>query len=242
MSENNDAFVNDSPSFDKQDDNPDGENENAEPPKPPKKKATRQIPQYLRILMSMAGMDADDLNVDMSTAWVRVESTGLITNVPVPFLAPEALETLEAKGHSGHTTFEFSRNSGEGLIAYMATQLREPENNPDDETTWNADVPEQIQNTFIVQEQKISQLTAMINKLSEDPLKPLEVAFTLMDRLAEFNEKVMSRIPQGATGGGLDVQKIVDTIATVTEVVKGSVGTPQGDPNGKMDGDLNDGE
>ena len=242
MTDETDGFVKDQ-TFDNQNNDPDEtEQTKPEPPEPSKKKVSRQIPAYLRLLMSMPGMNPDDLAVDVSTAWVLVESSGLITNIPVPFLAPEALETLENKGHSGHTTFQFTKVQGEGLIAYMACMLREIENDPEDETTWNADVPEQVQNTLIAQEMKISNLTAMIAKLAEDPLKPLETAFTLMDRLGEFNEKIMSRIPQGA-GGGVNLEKVIDTIATVTDVVKGVVGgIPAGDPNGPMDGDIPDGE
>lgn len=244
MVEETDGFVPNNPAFDNPNYDPDAEIEDKpEPMQPPPKKAARQIPAYLRLLMSMPGMNPNDLAVDVSTAWVLVESSGLITNIPVAFLAPEALETLENKGHSGHTTFQFTKKQGEDLIAYMACMLREIENDPEDETTWNADVPEQVQSTLIAQEMKISGMETLIKQMLADPLAPLESAFKVMDRVSEFSEKMMSKLPQGAGGSGLDVSKIIDTIATVTEVAKGVVGgVPSGDPNKPMDGDLPDDE
>lgn len=244
MTDETDGFVKDNPGFDNPGYDPADDDDAPRPePKPPiQQKAPHPIPAYLQLLMSMPGMNALDLAVDLSTAWVVVNSNGLVLNTPLAFLAPEALATLEAKGHGGHTTFQFSKNQGADLIAYMACELRVPEGGSENEAEWGSDVSPEIQNALIAQEQKISVLTVQLNRMLEDPLKPLETAFTIMDRMGEYTDKMMSRLPKGA-GGGLDVSKIVDTIATVTEVVKGAVGgVPGGDPNQPINGDIPDGE
>jgi len=210
--------------------------------KKPSSRKQYPLPDFLDSLVTLPGIDAEILKrLDMSTAWILVKSDHGTTKMPVAHLSPDAYVILTDNiGHHGHAKFTFlqSENSRHPIYAAAMFPTPDAEQYSDDDQT-----NDQLTDMFVKQNQRFSIIEKALEQMIGDPLKPLEHAFNMMDRMGEFMEKAQSRMIQGAGGGGFDIKKMVDTIATVTDVVKGAVGgVPPGDPNGPMKGDVPDGE
>ena len=205
------------------DDAPDAE---APPPAPrPRPRAQAgTVPAYLRDLLAMPGVDPGALDgVPVGTAWVKIESAnGAARQMPLAFLAPEALDTLADLGFENHTTFEIRGSQSGPVLRYFACQLDELE--PEEQAEASADLgagDARLIELLTRQQIQINALTAKIEAAGVDPFAGLEKSFALFERFG----KIMARVvPPALPAAGNDLARIIDVVGQVAPLFNRGAG------------------
>jgi hypothetical protein len=206
-----------------------------EPPGAPEAGGT--VPAYLAELLSLPGAGADVLRgVNLSTAWVQIESVGGQTQLmPLAFLAPDALETLAEYGFQGHTTFEVRVSKTGRVCCYFAVRLPELEAEPEDQLIQQAAAEAgaggspallgmlaRQQAELAETRRQIAQLLAQQQQAQADPMAGLERAFSLMDRLAQVAGRLFQAAPAPAPQS--DLGAVLDVVGKVAPLLGRSGG------------------
>lgn len=207
------------------DDGPDTQPQPAPLPRRPRAPAgAGNVPSYLRDLLAMPGVDPGALDgVPVGTAWVKIESqNGAARQMPLAFLAPDALDTLADLGFENHTTFEIRQTQSGPVLRYFACQLDELEPEESPEAVAGAGGPDAKLIELITRQQmQINALTAKIEAAGVDPLAGLEKSFALFERFGKIMQRV---IPAAPPAGGSDLGRIIDVVGQVAPLFNRGAG------------------
>jgi len=196
---------------------------------PPRRRATSTgdtgTPSYLRELLALPGVGPEALaGVPIGTAWIKIEShNGAQKQMPLAFLAPEALDTLADFGFENHTTFEIRATQGGAVVRYFACVLDEIDDDQGDQAEGAAGADGKLIELMTRQQMQINALQARIEAGAADPLAGVEKSLALFERFG----KIMARVipPAMPAAGGSDLGMIIETVAKVAPIfMKGQAG------------------